>query len=384
LDPHGNVWKLPYQLCLNHTVEEIAENCENYQDAKAKLGEFEERARLHLGLLEKKDKEEFFEPVKLTQNEFIKKSLFVFIALHGGDGENGVLQKRLELAKVKFNGPDDKVSRLCMDKFATSQFIKRLKINGVGAIPGKVVSTIELFELNGKKIEELWQEMTRELEAETLIVKPRADGCTTGIAHLYSYKDLAKYIDFVKGMVRSIPKDTFTNQADMIDMPTNFLEELLFEKFVVTDILRVQNNKIKHLPKTGWTEITVGVIEKEKRIKSLNPSITVVEGEVLTVEEKFQGGTGVNITPPPASIIKPVVLAKIKKNIEVLAKQIGIKGYSRIDSFVNMKTGDLQIIEVNTLPGLTPSTVFYHQALAENPAILPHDLLELLIQNKGY
>jgi len=34
------------------------------------------------------------------------------------------------------------------------------------------------------------------------------------------------------------------------------------------------------------------------------------EGEVLTVEEKFQGGTGVNITPPPSNIMKPKILGK--------------------------------------------------------------------------
>ena len=27
LDPQGEVWQLPYALCLNHTVEEIYENC---------------------------------------------------------------------------------------------------------------------------------------------------------------------------------------------------------------------------------------------------------------------------------------------------------------------------------------------------------------------
>ena len=93
LDPKGNVWHLPYHLCLNHTVEEITENCENYQNAKAKLGEFEERARLRLGLLEEKDEEEFFEPQKLTLKKFFDESDFIFIALHGGNGENGNFQK---------------------------------------------------------------------------------------------------------------------------------------------------------------------------------------------------------------------------------------------------------------------------------------------------
>ena len=52
---------------------------------------------------------------------------------------------------------------------------------------------------------------------------------------------------------------------------------------------------------------------------------------------------------------------------EKLVTKIGIKGYARIDAFMNVSTGALIVIEVNTLPALTPSTVLYHQALVENP-----------------
>jgi D-alanine-D-alanine ligase-like ATP-grasp enzyme len=51
---------------------------------------------------------------------------------------------------------------------------------------------------------------------------------------------------------------------------------------------------------------------------------------------------------------------------------------------MNVSTGELIIIEVNTLPGLTPSTVLYHQALAENPPLFPLQLLEKIIKNAGY
>jgi D-alanine-D-alanine ligase-like ATP-grasp enzyme len=51
---------------------------------------------------------------------------------------------------------------------------------------------------------------------------------------------------------------------------------------------------------------------------------------------------------------------------------------------MNVLTGALSIIEVNTLPGLTPSTVIYHQALAEKNPIFPTEFLEQLIKNKDY
>jgi D-alanine-D-alanine ligase-like ATP-grasp enzyme len=47
---------------------------------------------------------------------------------------------------------------------------------------------------------------------------------------------------------------------------------------------------------------------------------------------------------------------------------------------MNIKTGELTVIEANTLPGLTPSTVFYHQALAEDPPMNPRQVLEKIIE----
>ena len=121
-----------------------------------------------------------------------------------------------------------------------------------------------------------------------------------------------------------------------------------------------------------------------QKLHAFNPSITIAEGEVLSLEEKFQGGTGINITPPPVEIVKIKALKKAKELAEQLAKEIGIKDYARIDAFMNINTGTLLIIEINTLPGLTPSTVIYHQALAENPPIFPREFLEKIIKNTGY
>ncbi len=384
LSKSGTVWRLPYQLCLNHTVEEIGENCEKYALAKERLQSFEDRARLRLGIEEEKNPSIFFEPVEITLEQFIKQSEFVFIALHGGMGENGTLQKMLASNNVKFNGPDEKVSELCMDKWQTAKFIENLKIEGIFSIPDKVLKKSEIINWSHKEIKLFWLKTRKELKAKTLIVKPRADGCTTGIVRLYSHQDLSKYINYVKKESAFIPKNILREQKDIVEMPTEKNYDLLFEKFVDTDILKVSGNKLKYLRRTNWVEITIGVIEENHQIRTFNPSVTIAEGEVLSVEEKFQGGTGVNITPPPKTIIKEKILEKIKKGVKEVAQKIGIKGYSRIDAFANIETGELLIIEINTLPGLTPSTVFYHQALAENPPIYPKELLEKLIQNKGY
>ncbi len=382
LDKKGMIWQLPYHLCLNHTVEEIAYNCQNYQEAKARLLEFEERARLHLGIQKSKDREEFFEPRQLTLEEFINESSFVFIALHGGDGENGVLQKTLTDKNILFNGPDEQVSRICMDKWETAAAINKLALEGVKTTAGKMLKTADFVDLSDLEMESYWQDLKNELNAKTIIVKPRADGCSTGVVHLYSADEFKKYIKLLIDRVPFVPKNTFIGQLDFIELSTSFSEHLVVEKFIETDILRVKANKLKHVPRSGWIEVTIGVVEHEHDIMVFNPSITVAEGEVLSVEEKFQGGTGVNITPPPADIMQPYALQRVKKLAYDVAVKLGIRGYSRIDAFVHIETGDLLVIEINTLPALTPSTVLYQQALAQEQPLYPYELIELLIKNK--
>ena len=382
LDANGFVWQLPYHLCLNHTVEEIVYNCNQYAKAKERLQDFEERARLHLGIFTPKNSVEFGEPRKLTLQEFIQESPFVFIALHGGMGEDGTLQKLLQDHGVLFNGPDAEVSRLCMDKWKTAQAIKSLNINGVTSIPNRSIKTTRLLSATNTQLKEIWLSCKAELNSKTLIIKPQADGCSSGVVRLYSARDLEIYRTLLIDRVPFIPKNTFKHQRDFIELPTELPENLLLEHFVETDVLRIKANKLKHVSYTGWLEITIGVIENNGTVHALDPSITVAEGEVLSVEEKFQGGTGINITPPPSSIIATPILNTIKERIEKLARALNIRGYSRIDTFVHTITGELLIIEVNTLPALTPSTVLYQQALAQKEPLFPCQLLELLIKNK--
>ena len=384
LDTENHVWKLPYDLTLNHTVEEVSENCSKYAKTKPRLESYEKRARLRLGLPKEKDHVEFFDPQSMTLSDLMKDSVFVFNALHGGAGEDGTLQAELTKHGIHFNGSAEEVSRLCIDKWATSKRIRNLSVQGVGAVEGKNVATNDVLNLDPSELLDFWRAARKELRGKTLIIKPRADGCSTGVAHLYSSADLVNYLTLIRASVPSAPVGTFKNQASIIEMPAAAPTHLLFERYIETDRLRVKANRLKHTRKTGWVEITIGVIEKEKRLFALNPSIAVAEGEVLTVEEKFQGGTGINLTPPPSPIIKPPIIQKIRARITELARGIGITGYARIDAFAHTKTGELLIIEINTLPGLTPSTVLYHQALAEHPPLYPRELLELLIENKGY
>ena len=201
---------------------------------------------------------------------------------------------------------------------------------------------------------------------------------------MYDEQDFQTYVRLMKNKAAAILPHTFKHQPQRIELSPIPTTEILFEKFIETDVIRATGNQLNYHAKTGWLETTVGVLQENNKLRAFNPSITIAEGEVLSVEEKFQGGTGINITPPPENIVKPNILNLIKTRIEQLANKIGLEGYARIDAFMNTQTGDLIIIEINTLPGLTPSTVLYQQALAENQKLYPRQLLEQLIGNKGY
>ena len=48
--------------------------------------------------------------------DVVKKMDLVFIALHGGDGENGTIQKYLESKNIRFTGSSSSASKKAMDK----------------------------------------------------------------------------------------------------------------------------------------------------------------------------------------------------------------------------------------------------------------------------
>lgn len=381
LDPKEQVWKIPYALTLNHTVEEILENCESAAEDEKRLHFLEEKVRLRLALEETFFDEAFFLPQKMSLQQFIEEAPFVFIGLHGGIGEDGTLQGLLQKAGKKFNGSGQKASQLCMDKYDTGQALAGLEAEGIRSAP-KV--SVALKQLKGINLVPYWEDLIKTLGSRTVIVKPRDEGCSSGIVRLFNAEDLGQYLKLALECAPYIPKGTFKNQMERVEMPPQAMKEMLFEAFVETDSVRVKGNKLKWKRKNGWVEVTTGVLERKGKLYSLSPSLTVAEGEVLTVEEKFQGGTGINLTPPPEAYVRREVLEKVKKSTQKVAERMGIQGYCRIDMFMHIDTGDIIVIEVNTTPALTPSTVLYHQALEEKKAMFPTELLENLIANKAY
>src|ERR1700761_2497244 len=106
LDKNGDVWRLPYAFCINHTVEEIYKNCVEAEDTAERCRVL--KARVRERLLDDRAVQEWPLPVRTSLEAFFAEAVdeedFVFLALHGGGGENGTIQKRLDDFGLLYNG----------------------------------------------------------------------------------------------------------------------------------------------------------------------------------------------------------------------------------------------------------------------------------------
>jgi D-alanine-D-alanine ligase len=94
--------------------------------------------------------------------------------------------------------------------------------------------------------------------------------------------------------------------------------------------------------------------------EALTPSETIPTDDVLSLEDKFLYGQGENKTPArlPADQIE-----RVRETAVGTFRALNLRGYARIDMFVR-PDGRVAVLEPNTLPGMTPSTVLFHQAAA--------------------
>ena len=326
----------------------------------------------------------------------------VFNVVHGGCGEDGSLQTLLASAGATFTGSRAAASRLCIDKAATGAALAPLASDGILSCRKRVVPAEELAEIfasddsvaASRRAWDAWALAVGDAR-EGLCVKPNSDGCSTGVARLRGPADLLAYADaIVTGRERMRARDLPLSSGDgggWIELPRPAPARFLVEPFVSTLAARVRRDESgredlvfdgEEVQDDGTKrrkrliEVTVAVVGERGRLTALDPSLTIVSGgDVLSLEEKFQGGTGVNITPPPPSLVATETLATAKRRIARAADALGVEGFARVDAFLDVDEGEVTIIEVNTVPGMTPSTVLFHQALAMDPPMEPADFL---------
>lgn len=257
---------------------------------------------------------------------------FVFIALHGGPGENGVVQGTLEMLGIPYNGPSIFASSLCMDKYKTGKFLAAQGFH----VP--IAFLLSKQDFLNNKLDELREFLTS--VNFSCIVKPHDDGCSVLVA---------------------APK----NEQELMSV----LQEIFQQK----DFALIEERVV-------GMELTVGVIGNQNP-RVLVPSEVVARGGVLSIEEKFLPGAGENQTPARLNFED---IAFVQKVVRDSYLAVGCIGYSRIDCFfqtaLQSPTGQKRVVilEFNTLPGLTPATCLFHQAA--EVGMRPMELLDEIIQ----
>lgn len=343
LDKDEKVWALPYTFALTHTVEEISECLEDQDRIRSYMQSEVESIRDRLGLEAMSTWTIYPKVSPMSLDDFlsnlVKTDRLFFNALHGGIGEDGTLQKRLDGKGIAYNGSGPKASALGMDKYLFGKAVNQTRIPNLYALEKEPLESWARHEHFGR-----------------LIIKPRSMGCSYGVQMIENEAEFNVY--------------TFSQDPKV---------DYIVEPFIETDQLYYEDQVLKIKKRTGWLELTMVVCQDDTGYHALYPSITVAVSSILSVEEKFQGGTGVNITPPPEDLISKAALSGIQKRFEKLSLYLGVKDYVRYDLFYHLEKDEIIVIEMNTLPALTPSTVLYHQMLATGYASSPTKGLERLL-----
>ena len=250
---------------------------------------------------------------------------FVCIGLHGKYGEDGCLQGVLELLKIPYTGSGVLGSALGVDKYASR---KVLAMSGLDVPRTKAVSVKEW----GTDRESVLAGIEEKI-GFPCVVKPTREGCSTTVKKVVSAEGIES------ALLAAFGWDTVA----------------LVEEFL------------------AGTEVTCGVIGNDAPV-ALVPSETIPTEGILSLEDKFLYGQGENKTP---ARLPEDVLEKIRDVAVRAFLVLGLKAYARIDMFVP-GDGRVVVLEPNSLPGMTPSTVLFHQAAAEG--ITQTELISRIIQ----
>lgn len=256
---------------------------------------------------------------------------FAYLGLHGKYVEDGCLQGLLEFVDIPYNGSGVLASALGMDKYLQRRILMSAGLH----VPRYEAITIREWAQDKEAIIE-------QVQAELgfpRIVKPSREGCSMGLAKVNDLHEMDRAVE---------------------------------EAFKWDNLILVE----EFLGDAG-IEVTTTVLGNDKDIRALLPTETPSKGEFLTIEEKFLPGDARMITPPG---LPEEEVEAIQRGCERAYRALGCRVYARVDAFwIDHK---LVILEVNTLPGVTPSTCVFHQAAEAgmNPREFFDRIIELSLE----
>ncbi len=226
----------------------------------------------------------------------------VFIALHGGWGENGRIQAVLESLEIPYTGSGPEASMISMDKNAAKIFFAGAGVkvpDGFLAVPGNIGESLaaEYLKRRGK-----------------LTVKPNCGGSTVGLTFLTEIGDYRKALETVWRMN----------------------DKALVEEYIPGE------------------EATVAVWEREEGAAEALPPVHIKpKSGFYDYRNKYTHGCTEYVCPADFS-------GEINSHISAAAvaahNAIGCRGYSRVDFRITPE-GEAYALEANTAPGMTTTSL---------------------------
>lgn len=229
---------------------------------------------------------------------------YCLIAVHGTPGENGKLQALFELIDLPYFSVNAAISSLTFNKYHT---VCVAKVSGINVAENYYINTHKY------NIDDILNKISF-----PFFVKPCKNGSSIGVGKAY---DKLQAIDLI-------------NNALKID------DEILIEKAIhgrefTMAVFRL-NNKLIILP------ISEALLESNK--------IDFWGHESKTNINKHIGKT-------PAELDE-VTLQKTELFGEKIYNIFGSMGIMRIDFILNKENNELYLLEINTIPGMSPQSVF--------------------------
>ncbi len=236
----------------------------------------------------------------IVQPSYFVDADVVFLALHGGAGEDGTIQAVFNAAGVLYTGSDQVGSAAAMDK----DLAKRLFLAADVATPRWLMAPVD----PAKAIACL---------DLPLVVKPNKQGSTVGLT-------------IVRALDQCLPA---------IDEAYRHDNEVILESFV------------------PGREFTVGILgERALAVGEIVPT----RSEIFDYESKYQPDGAIEIFPAD---ISEQLTSRFQEIALRAHRALKLRDYSRIDFRLDPK-GAIWCLEANTLPGMTATSLLPKSAAA--------------------
>ena len=245
----------------------------------------------------KKMRKDFFGPNEL---ELCKKADFVFLGLHGANGEDGRIQAAFDLMGIKYTGTGYLSSAMAMDKGVTKWMFQ---MKGV-PVPGGVT-----MKRHTRK-----EDLAELGLAFPVVVKTCCGGSSIGV---YIVKDQEEYMK-------------------ALDAAFVYEEEVVVEEFI------------------QGTEYTVAVVDGKAY-----PVVQIVPCQgFYDYENKYKPGAVKETCPAP---ISSELTRRLQDYAVQGYRALGLESYARLD-FIVTDDEKIYCLEANTLPGMTPTSLIPQEA----------------------